>query len=100
MRAILMPIHCSYILIVFNGLHNFTRPPFCLWCISASRFGGFGAFYRLDLRRPRLPKLELYDHRVRLDIATATAPIATTGSQATSDGQLVKSAPHDSAASA
>src|SRR5215472_173436 len=46
------------------------------------------------------PKLEPCDHRVRLDIATATAPTATTGSQATSDGQRVKRAPHNKAASA
>ena len=98
-----MPIQCSYILIVFKGLHNFTRPPFWLWCISASRFGGFAALYRWSAgAAPAMeePQLELCDHRVRLDIATATAPIATTGNQATSDGQRVKSAPHNRAASA
>src|SRR5262245_61798592 len=103
MMAILMPIQRSYILIVFNGLHNFTRLPFWLWCISARRFGGFGALYRWSAGAPgwmEEPKLELCDHRVRLDIATATAPIAATGSQATTDGQRVKSAPHNSAASA
>lgn len=40
-----MPIQTSHISIFSNGLHKFTKIDFRPWCISASRFGGFGAFH-------------------------------------------------------